>query len=146
MSTVAIGFLIAFPVGTLVEYLIHRFVLHARNRTFITRQHRLHHKDNLADPLWADFRDFLPGMAPVGWLGFLHSPAAGFGFLIGCIAYVLVLALVHKLSHERPKLVFWMRPNSHWLHHGPSPRQNFGIVTRFWDRMFGTYANPQERA
>src|SRR5206468_6439848 len=81
---VVVGFVVALPVGTLGEYLLHRFVLHARSRTYITHRHRLHHKDNRADTLWGDFRDFLPGMVPVGWLGFLHGIAAGFGFFLGC--------------------------------------------------------------
>jgi sterol desaturase/sphingolipid hydroxylase (fatty acid hydroxylase superfamily) len=136
-----IAFGLAFPVGTLVEYGLHRFVLHSPSRTFISRRHRLHHKSNLADTLWGDFRDFLPGMVPFCWFGFLHSTAVGVAFLLGGVAYVLLLASVHKLSHERPWLVFWMSPNSHALHHGDTPRQNFGIVTRFWDHVFGTYAD-----
>src|SRR5262245_50388741 len=127
------SFLLAFPTGTLVEYLLHRFVLHARSRTFISRRHRLHHKSNQADTLWRDFRDFLPGMVPFCWFGFLHSPSSGLAFLLGGVAYVFLLALVHTLSHKRPRLVFWMEPNSHSLHHGETPRDNFGIVTRFWD-------------
>lgn len=143
-SAVPIAFLAAFPAGTFVEYVLHRFVLHAPRRTFVTFRHRLHHKFNRADTLWGDFRDFLPGMVPFGWLGFLHSVAAGIAFAIGGVMYVLLLALVHKLSHERPRLVFWMRPNSHELHHGETPRHNFGIVTRFWDVVFGTYAGHGE--
>lgn len=136
-----VAFLVAFPTGTLAEYLLHRFLLHARSRTFIVRRHRLHHKSNQADTLWGDFRDFLPGMLPFCWLGFLHGPAAGVGFSLGAVGYVFLLALVHKLSHERPRLIFWMSPNSHTLHHGATPRHNFGIVTRFWDVVFGTYAD-----
>jgi sterol desaturase/sphingolipid hydroxylase (fatty acid hydroxylase superfamily) len=133
--------LLALLLGTLVEYLLHRFLLHARSRNFITRRHRLHHKSNRADTLWGDFRDFLPGMVPFCWLGFLHSPAGGVGFLFGGVVYVFVLALVHKLSHEGPHLIFWMSPNAHALHHDEAPCCNFGIVTRFWDVVFGTYAD-----
>jgi sterol desaturase/sphingolipid hydroxylase (fatty acid hydroxylase superfamily) len=137
----AVAFLLALPTGTLVEYLLHRFVLHARSRTLVTRRHRLHHKSNAADTLWGDFRDFLPGMVPFAWFGFLHGAAAGAGWVLGGVAYVFFLAAVHKLSHERPRLVFWMNSNAHGLHHGETPRHNFGIVTRFWDVIFGTHAN-----
>ena len=140
-SPLLIAFLVALPTGTLVEYVLHRFLLHARTHTFITRRHRLHHKSNLADTLWGDFRDFLPGMFPFCLLGFLHNPTAGVGFFLGCVTYIFLLALVHKLSHERPRLIFWMSPNAHALHHGETPRHNFGIVTRFWDVVFGTYAD-----
>ena len=143
LRVVLLAFLFSFPLGTLIEYVLHRFVLHSRIRMFITHRHRLHHKHNRADTLWGDFRDFLPGMMPFCWLGFLYSPAAGFSLLLGGVVYVLVLATVHKLSHERPRLIFWLTPNSHVLHHGVTPRCNFGIVTRFWDIVFGTYANQQ---
>ncbi len=134
------AFLLAFPLGTLVEYVLHRWVLHARSRSFFARRHRMHHKEYDADTVWADFRDFSVGGLPFFWFGFLHSVPAGLGLLFGGLAYVLLLAAVHKLSHERPRLVFWMTPNSHELHHGATPRHNFGIVTRFWDRVFGTFA------
>jgi len=140
-ATSLIAFSLAFPMGTLVEYVLHRWVLHARSRLIFAHRHRLHHKSNEADTLWGDFRDFFVGAIPFCWLGFLHSPAAGVAFFLGTATYVFVLALVHKLSHERPELVFWMRPPSHELHHGETPRHNFGIVTRFWDRVFGTYAD-----
>jgi sterol desaturase/sphingolipid hydroxylase (fatty acid hydroxylase superfamily) len=136
-----IAFLVAFPIGTLVEYILHRFVLHARRQTRITHRHRMHHKSTQADTLWGDFRDFSLGMFPFCWFGFLHSVAAGIGFFVGGVTYVLLLASVHKLSHERPGLIFWMSRNSHVLHHGDTPRFNFGIVTRFWDVVFGTYAD-----
>lgn len=136
-----IGLVLAAPVGTLVEYCLHRWVLHARSRSFVARRHRRHHKANDADTVWGDFRDFSLGAVPFFWIGFLHSVPAGVGLLTGGLAYVLVLAVVHKYSHENPRLVFWMSPNAHELHHRETPRQNFGIVTRFWDRVFGTYSD-----
>jgi sterol desaturase/sphingolipid hydroxylase (fatty acid hydroxylase superfamily) len=141
LRAVAVAFVVAFPVSSLVEYFLHRFVLHSRRLSRITRRHRMHHKSNRADTLWGDFRDFLPGIVPICWLGFLHSTAAGLAFLLGSLAYVFMLAAVHKLSHERPRVIFWMSPNSHALHHGETPRHNFGVVTRIWDRVFGTHAN-----
>lgn len=141
VGTAAIAFVLAFPTGTFAEYVMHRFVLHARNRTFITHRHRMHHKANESDTLWGDFRDFLPGMLPFCWFGFLHSATAGLAFLLGGVAYVFLLAAVHTLSHDRPRLIFWMSRNSHTLHHSETPRHNYGIVTRFWDVVFGTYAN-----
>lgn len=146
LNVVVVAFLLAFAAGTLVEYVLHRFLLHAPTRSFITHRHRLHHKSNDADTLWGDFRDFLPGMVPFCWFGFVHSVPAGLAFLTGGVAYVFLLASVHKLSHERPRLVFWMSPNSHALHHGETPRHNFGIVTRFWDIVFGTYADHRPRS
>ena len=125
--------------GTLVEYVVHRFVVHSRRNWLATRRHRMHHKTNHADSVWADFRDFLPWMVPVAWVGFLFGVWAGLGFLLGCVAYVLLLALVHTWSHDCPQRVFWMRPNAHELHHARTPRANFGVTTSLWDHVFGTY-------
>ena len=136
-----IAFALAFPVGTLVEYILHRWVLHTRLFSFISHRHRMHHKSNEADTWWGEFRDFALASLPFSWIGFFHSTVAGFAFLVGGVSYALLMAVIHKLSHEHPKLLFWMHPPGHELHHGETPRHNFGIVTRFWDHVFGTYAN-----
>jgi len=136
-----VAFMLAIQAGTLVEYGLHRWVLHARRRTFVAHRHRMHHKSNVADTPWGDFRDFYLGAIPLCWLGLFHSAVAGVGFLLGGAVYVLLLAQVHKLSDERPGLIFWMPRNSHELHHSETPRHSFGIITRLWDRVFGTYTN-----
>lgn len=132
-------FLAALPFGSLVEYLLHRFVIHARVSNGITRRHKMHHKSNQADSLWGDFRDFSPGFLPFCWLGFLAGRSAGVAFLLGTVFYAFVVALIHKLSHEHPNWIFWMSPDVHSIHHQQSPRANYGIVTHFWDLVFGTY-------
>ena len=137
--TIALAFLLAFPIGTLCEYIIHRFVLHSRLPTFISRGHGKHHESNAAGTLPVDFLDFSAGILPFGWLGFLYTVPAGLAFLCGGFGFVFCLALIHKLNHERPQLIFWMRPNSHTVHHNQHPRRNYGITSYFWDRVFGTY-------
>ena len=147
LLTLGTAFLLAFPVGTLCEYGIHRFVLHSRGETFISRGHGEHHRSNRAGSLLVDFRDFSAGIIPFGWFGFLHSVPAGVAFLAGGFAFVFCLALVHKLNHEHPEIVFWMRPNSHAVHHEQTPRRNYGISSHFWDVVFGTYSPaPQQPA
>ena len=136
----AAAFLLAFPIGTLAEYLIHRFVLHSRIQTFISRGHGQHHKSNAAGSIAVDFRDFSSGILPFGWLGFAHSVPAGLAFLAGAFAFVFCLTVIHKWNHEHPERIFWMRPNSHVTHHEWGRRRNFGITSHFWDRIFGTFA------
>src|SRR5262245_16002143 len=49
-------------------------------------------------------------------------------------------AYTHKLSHERPEMVFWLRFPSHYMHHYHNMwHHNFGTTTLLWDRLFGTY-------
>lgn len=139
----AISFAVALVAGlftgTLAEYVVHRFVVHSRQRWFVTRRHAMHHKHNAADTVWGDFRDFLPWILPVAWLGFLAGVWPGVGFLLGCIGHVLLLALVHHWSHDCPRRIFWMNPNVHEVHHSRTPRANYGVTTTLWDRVFGTY-------
>jgi ornithine lipid hydroxylase len=55
------------------------------------------------------------------------------------------------LTHANVKLrcgvfnYFWNTPELHRWHHSPIPREtdtNYGEVTMFWDRLFGTYVFP----
>jgi sterol desaturase/sphingolipid hydroxylase (fatty acid hydroxylase superfamily) len=142
--TLGVAFVLAFPVGTLCEYIIHRFVLHSRVPTFISRGHGKHHESNRAGALLVDFRDFSAGILPFGWLGFLFGIPPGVAFLTGGFCFVFCLALIHKLNHTCPELIFWMRPNSHTVHHEQHPGHNYGITSHFWDLVFGTYARPGE--
>ncbi len=139
MMTVLVAFATALLLGSLVEYLLHRYFLHSRLRHWVVRRHKLHHKTYVRYSVASEFFGFLPPAVPVIWVGFLHSVAGGVGFAAGALAYVLAVALAHKWSHEAPHRLFWMDPAVHALHHDDRPRWNFGVVTPFWDRVFGTY-------
>jgi sterol desaturase/sphingolipid hydroxylase (fatty acid hydroxylase superfamily) len=139
MIPALVAFLAAVLLGTLVEYLAHRFVLHARWRTRVVRRHRLHHKRYVRYSLVSEFAGFFPGAVPFLGLGFVYGRAAGVAFLAGGVGYVVLLAACHKLSHQDPRRLFWMNPNLHALHHDRHPRCNYGITTGLWDRVFGTY-------
>jgi sterol desaturase/sphingolipid hydroxylase (fatty acid hydroxylase superfamily) len=139
MATVVIAFVAALALGTLVEYLLHRFFLHSRLRHRVVRRHKMHHKTYVRYSVASEFLGFFPAAVPFLWLGFLHSVAAGIAFAAGSVVYVLAEALAHKWSHEAPHRLFWMDPAVHAVHHTDSVRWNFGVLTTFWDRVFGTY-------
>jgi sterol desaturase/sphingolipid hydroxylase (fatty acid hydroxylase superfamily) len=145
MAVFVAFFLFAIGLGTLIEYLLHRFFLHSRLRNWLTRRHKLHHKTSVRYSLLSEFAGFFPGAVPFLWIGFIHSPAAGGAFVLGSVAYVFLVALCHKWSHEAPGRLFWLNPNVHALHHARGPKWNFGVTTAFWDRVFGTYRVPPAR-
>lgn len=139
MVTFLVAFTTALVLGSLVEYLLHRFFLHSRMRHWVVRRHKLHHKTYVRYSVASEFVGFLPPAVPVLWVGFLHSLAGGVGFAVGALAYVLAVALAHKWSHEAPHRLFWMNPAVHAAHHADGVRWNYGVLTNFWDRVFGTY-------
>ena len=139
MVTVIAFFVAALATGTLVEYLLHRFFLHSRRRHWVIRRHKMHHKAYVRYSVASEFLGFFPAAVPFLWVGFVHSVAAGAAFAAGAVLYVLATAVTHKWSHEAPHRLFWMNPAVHEVHHTDSVRWNFGVVTSFWDRVFGTY-------
>lgn len=139
MTPLLAFFFAAIILGTLIEYLLHRYFLHSRLRHWVIFRHKMHHKTYVRYSIASEFLGFFPGAIPFLWIGFVHSTAAGIAFIIGAIVYVLAVAVAHKWSHEAPHRLFWMNPVVHEVHHTDSVRWNYGVVTSFWDRVFGTY-------
>jgi len=139
MLTLVTFFLAALAMGTWVEYLLHRFFLHSGLRHWVIRRHKLHHKTYVRYSIASEFLGFFPPAIPFLWVGFVHSVPAGFAFVAGEVAFVLAEAVAHKWSHEAPHRLFWMDPAVHAVHHTHGSRSNYGVLTTFWDRVFGTY-------
>ena len=99
---------------TLVEYLLHRFVLH-RLQPF-RRWHEAQH------------------MRPRA----LVATAFTLGFLVGYLSY----AVLHHGTHHWRADAGWMRSRKRWHvshhHHHRAVLGCFGVTTGFWDRVFGT--------
>src|ERR1035438_4118888 len=113
---------------TLVEYLVHRFVLHG----FAPTEHRLHH----ANPDGAVLTIFWQI-----WICFaLTYLIAGGAFVAGAlIAYAWYL-FVHHRAHHGTKTLSLPLLEHHRSHHRFATR-NYGVSTTFWDRVFGTILN-----
>jgi sterol desaturase/sphingolipid hydroxylase (fatty acid hydroxylase superfamily) len=110
---------------TLAEYITHRFVLHA----IAPVGHGIHHarpRDTADKVFWQI------------WLAFaVVYLIAGSTFLAGTlVAYAWYLS-VHYCAHHNPTIL----PASllkHHLDHHKFARRNYGVTTKFWDRVFGT--------
>jgi sterol desaturase/sphingolipid hydroxylase (fatty acid hydroxylase superfamily) len=153
----AVVTLLAYP---LVEYLVHRFVLHNRflyrNRftaALWKRVHFDHHQDpHRLDVLFGSLANTLPTIAaiaiPLGWLVGGGRAGAAAAFATGLVAMSLY-ELCHSMQHlnYQPRSRYLRRiKQAHLAHHFHHEQGNFGITGFLVDRIFGTYyATPQEK-
>lgn len=139
--------LAGFLWWSLLEYLLHRFLFHRKNR-FFGRRHLQHH---------ARVKERLLALAPwpsavigavlhAGLLfAFLDRATAAplfVGFLGGYLLYEYVHYAVHY-HRQRTPIGRWLRAY-HMLHHHKTPKARYGVTSPVWDMVFGTYA-PLER-
>lgn len=125
-----------------VEYAVHRWVLHG----LVTDDHTLHH----VEPFAPHALPFSTGLSAhtamlivlALSLGLDQALAVTLGSSIGYAIY----CQLHELMHRDPSLARRLIPRlnrHHMLHHRPGcdgGERNFGVLTTFWDRLFGTYA------
>jgi sterol desaturase/sphingolipid hydroxylase (fatty acid hydroxylase superfamily) len=124
-STTAILFCCGVIAWTLVEYITHRFVLHA----IAPVQHGIHHArpreaiDKIFWQIWLSF-------------GVIYCITEGVVLAGALVAYAWYL-LVHYCAHHNPAIL----PASllkHHLDHHRFANRNYGVTTKLWDRVFGT--------
>jgi sterol desaturase/sphingolipid hydroxylase (fatty acid hydroxylase superfamily) len=127
---------------TLLEYLVHRFVLH-RYSPVGRRLHQLHHdhpndpnaeRSSLSTPLIA-----LPfGVLLIGAAGAEDGAAIFAGLLLGYLAFIAVHYAVHRWPIG-PNC--WLYPAKlRHLNHHRFENGNYGVTTNFWDVVFRTNA------
>lgn len=156
---------LAVLIGTLVEYLGHRFLLHVHRPAFKTpyKEHTLSHHfyfthEAIEKETEADLNFILFNITGLvffvivvgGGLSFLTGLLAGsdygFFFMGLCGLYFLTYELFHTIYHLpmnhfvfRLKLFRSLRQH-HLIHHDQRymNTHNFGIITTIWDRVFRT--------
>jgi sterol desaturase/sphingolipid hydroxylase (fatty acid hydroxylase superfamily) len=139
MSTIwfIVAFMGAFIFASLVEYWLHR-LMHVSQK--IGERHRDHHRRNEGQGVLWEFRDYAVGSSFAMFALFPFSLVAGFGWLLGAIAYAAFSAYAHQLQHENPRKCFWMKMPVHYVHHKYGMwHHNFGLGLDWWDHLFGTY-------
>lgn len=150
--------IVTLAVYPLVEYLIHRFVLHStflfKHRATAKVWKRIHydHHQNPHDlsVLFGALYTTLPTITliafPIGWL--IGGLAGGFAALAAGSLVFSFYEFVHCVQHLpfTPRLT-WLRDvkKRHLAHHFHSEQGNFGITSNLWDHFFGTfYAQPKD--
>jgi sterol desaturase/sphingolipid hydroxylase (fatty acid hydroxylase superfamily) len=132
-------------VWTLAEYWIHRILYH--HAPVLSGLHDRHHsapKELIGVPsfLSSGFV-ILVCYAPL----FTFAPIFADGFASGALIGYAIYMFVHHATHH------WRIEPGHWLYrarvrhlaHHYHDDANFGIVTGFWDHVFGTASAPRKR-
>ena len=125
---------------SLLEYGLHRFVLHGLPP--FRRWHALHHARPAAligTPTVLS-ASLVAGLVllPVSWLGHWWQAAAlSLGLLLGYLGYALAHHAIHHWRAEHA----WLQQRKRWhaLHHqAGGPPRCYGVTSGFWDHVFRT--------
>jgi sterol desaturase/sphingolipid hydroxylase (fatty acid hydroxylase superfamily) len=135
------AFLAGVAMWTLLEYLLHRFVLH-RIPTF-AQMHAVHHASPRAfvgTPTWVSLLILWIAIFVPAWRTLSLHIATGLiaGVMSGFLWYGI---LHHAVHHRRPRFLAQRLTaciHRHLRHHHAEVPGNFGVTTRLWDRLFGT--------
>ncbi len=134
-------FILGVLVWTFAEYLLHRFVLHAW--PYFVEIHLAHHadaQDMIGTPTLFSVLFFYGGIyLPLWWLlGSSIALPSFAGFISGYLAFAGVHFFVHHSTSTNKLMRSWKK--MHAIHHHSKAGNNYGVLTDFWDRVFGTYS------
>jgi sterol desaturase/sphingolipid hydroxylase (fatty acid hydroxylase superfamily) len=150
---------VAIFIYPLAWYAIHRWILHSRWMFKVPmlaatwkRIHYDHHQDpNHLEVLFGALHTTLPTImlatAPLGYaIGGIGGAAVATatGMLTTCL-YEFCHCIQHLSYKPKNKLLAAMK-SRHMAHHFHDETGNFGITNYFWDRLFGTFYERQERS
>jgi sterol desaturase/sphingolipid hydroxylase (fatty acid hydroxylase superfamily) len=147
---------VPWPVAFLVSVVVLDFLLYVGHRLLHTsvlwHTHAAHHSverlywlgGNRSSPFHTAFQLTWGALLGLVW------PMDGGGvtrFVAGTILYTCIQHFNHANLRWRLGPLEWLFvvPRYHFVHHGADPKlnnSNFGFLFTVWDRMFGTYTNP----
>jgi sterol desaturase/sphingolipid hydroxylase (fatty acid hydroxylase superfamily) len=125
---------------TLVEYVVHRFLLH--RVLFFMRLHDIHHRNQTklvgTPTLLSVTLILLLVFLPLAfYLGSVTASGLTAGFSFGYILYALVHHWLHHWPSRGVRLLRWLK-KLHALHHRSGSTSNFGVTSPVWDVVFQT--------
>lgn len=167
LLTIAITLLSSWVIANLVEWCVHKYILHnmgrvkgsywrshwARHHKFV-RKNYLYLDRDYKDSWWTNTHRVseVVGLSllvvinlPVVLCAyFLHLDIIAITYFIGVVLYVIAYYHIHKYSHLYPKwgykYVRW-----HFDHHmGSDQDTNWNVVFPLWDHILGTRAYTQK--
>ncbi|MBC2581935.1 sterol desaturase family protein [Clostridium sp. DJ247] len=140
--------------SSLVEYCIHRFLLHrSYKQSHIKDHHRIFHgiksyEFNEPNPedIISSKKDILITVAfslPIVLIIFIQNKLFAVLFLLTSFVYNLWGEYVHFCFHRTnnnilDKFTFFKKLKEHHRVHHYNYNTNYGIASRFWDIVFGT--------
>lgn len=146
---------LAYP---LIWYVLHRWVLHSRwmYKSSLTakvwkRIHYDHHQDPhhlevLFGALYTTLPTIVVATVPIGWA--LDGLGGAATALCAGLITTCVYEFCHCIQHlsYKPKNAFLAAIKArHMAHHFHDETGNFGITNFFWDKLFGTFYEREER-
>ena len=137
----ALLFFVGFIHGSLIEYLVHRYLFHGLGKkkdsifAYHLRDHHLVSRRN-------DFIDnklSVHEAIGVVFLVALHVPAFFLSLYLfaGIAFYALLFVVLHNTMHKTPGLAkkyFWW----HWNHHMKNQNKSWNVVLPIFDLLTGT--------
>ena len=134
--------LLGLLTWTVLEYALHRFVLHGLQP--FSRWHSEHHRRPEAlistpTPVSASLFLGLVYLPALFALGPWPAAALTLGLLVGYLWY----STVHHAIHHWTLDTAWLRQRKRWhaQHHHVYPVSGYGVTTRVWDNMFRAATN-----
>jgi cyclopropane-fatty-acyl-phospholipid synthase len=139
LSTTAIV-IAGIGIWTLLEYLLHRFVLHGIQP--FSAWHMAHHERPaalIATPTLVSLALIASLILLPAWMleGGWNACALALGIVIGFLWHGITHHAVHHWRAEHA----WLRERKRWhaLHHRPGAGPcNYGVTSALWDRVFGS--------
>ncbi len=134
------AFVSGIVVWTLVEYVLHRFVLH--HVPHIKDMHDAHHEDQMAligAPIWISLVLMVVFvLLPLSLVVEQHvAIGIACGMMFGHFWYGGMHHILHHWKIE-PGTYLYRLKRHHMLHHHFDEKGNFGVTSNFWDVVFGT--------
>ena len=141
---IILSFISGVLLWTFIEYIFHRFLGHVhKGKNFFKKEHLQHHsKYAYFAPV---YKKIISALLFFGLflviLSFLVSTFTAASFLIGFYSMYGLYELAHYRFHAKSPLayIFLVLRKHHFYHHFHNPKTNFGVTSRLWDRVFGTF-------
>lgn len=150
VGTVLVALAAGAMLWSLGEYVLHRFAMHhLHGKGIMSREHLEHHVHSswsfsVTHLLsWAGM--LLVGAVlwmPLGWwlAGGTFGISLAIGWALGYFFYEYQHMAAH-LSPPRDRYSRWLRRH-HFHHHFGHPMTNHGVTSLVWDKVFGTFEEP----
>lgn len=138
-------------VWTFLEYVIHRFRGHKKNGNGpIRKEHLQHHaKANYFVQLYKKIPIAMAVLLLSSLtVGALAGTTNGLAFALGLTSMYFIYELTHRAFHVHEPIIRYglkMRKH-HFYHHFGNPKNNHGVTTALWDRIFRTYQTVEQVA
>ena len=136
---------------TFLEYVIHRFRGHKKNgKGPVRKEHLQHHaKANYFVQLYKKIPIAIAVLVMSAIIvGAIAGLINGLAFAFGLAGMYFIYELTHRAFHVREPFIRYglkMRKH-HFYHHFGNPKNNHGVTTALWDRIFKTYQTVEQVA